>query len=604
MSEANSLPEQCYSLIDKIVENTLKGKISSKGQVYRMLVQGIPSGAGEIFERCLAQRIETTTAQLEVKLKATRMLRALQTIEGEWSKWQQENQATEVIGIATKKIISAPPQEHFLTLLEALDPNQTEVLNREQLVKLSQSLQSATELSDKELGKGISDGLKTFGALEGDLISWIYEQGKGSLGFGEQKSGPWGFWAKKLDSPLPKQLFQTLAQGESVEELARVTSNVELRAWVELVVLLQYLQRGLVAWFDRQPYDAKMGKKLSYSTFLTFAAIWVQLSRGFDARQEELRAASFQVMLQILRGFARRDDFPLYGGIFVSFSGEYLQDSLEYFSEPLQQAEGTEEKARLLTLLGYSQRTLGQYQRAKNFHEDALEIATEAEDQTTVIANFNHLSRLEVQQKEYDQAISYSQRALIFARQGGDRLGEANALVNLGYAQVFGARQNETMDTQVYETAISYLQQGLELAKKLEDRQSQALAYNSLGIAHVILSQPASAITALEKGTQVAVFSGDVYLQGLNFSYLGEAYYSLENRGKAVYNACLGMYLLEQIKAIEWRQSAGLLTILQGQMGTEAFQILLDQYRPGMLPWIGVDGFDHLLALLEEYKQG
>ena len=55
---------------------------------------------------------------------------------------------------------------------------------------------------------------------------------------------------------------------------------------------------------------------------------------------------------------------------------------------------------------------------------------------------------------------------------------------------------------------------------------------------------------------------------------------------------------------MELRQSAGLLTILQGQMGIEAFQILLDQYRPGMLQWIGVDGFDHLLALLEEYKQG
>ena len=80
-------------------------------------------------------------------------------------------------------------------------------------------------------------------------------------------------------------------------------------------------------------------------------------------------------MLQILRKFSQRDDFPLYGGVFASFSGDYLQDTLDYFSEPLTQVEGTQEKARILTLLGYSRQMLGRAEEAKRFYQQALEIA-------------------------------------------------------------------------------------------------------------------------------------------------------------------------------------------------------------------------------------
>ena len=63
------------------------------------------------------------------------------------------------------------------------------------------------------------------------------------------------------------------------------------------------------------------------------------------------------------------------------------------------------------------------------------------------------------------------------------------------------------------------------------------------------------------------------------------------------------MYLLKQIASSQWRQAAGLLTILQGQMGSEAFQTLLKQYRPQIIKVIGVDGYDYIPELLEEYRR-
>jgi tetratricopeptide (TPR) repeat protein len=377
---------------------------------------------------------------------------------------------------------------------------------------------------------------------------------------------------------------------------------------VELAVILQYLQRGLVHWFDKMVYDSKVGAKLSISTFIAFAVIWSQLASALNrvvvsTQRDAVVNGCFQVSLQILRAFAQREYFPLYGGVFASLSGNYLRDALNYLDEPLRRVEATQEKARILTLLGYSLRAQGQYNRANSFHQQALEIARDAGDRVCEIANLNHLSRLYVAQKNYAEAISYSQRALMFSRQTGDRLGEANALANLGYSEVFHAKQLEEVEPEVYESAIHYLEQGLQLSARVGDGQSQAMCFSSLGIAKVVIEQPQDAIAYLEQGWQAAQFSGDLYLQGVNLAYLAEASYSLQNWEKAIYSGSLGAYLLEQINSNDWRKPAGLLSILQGQLGVEAFQALLGSQRSKIIPVIGVDGYDYIPELLKKYRE-
>lgn len=609
MSE--SLSDRYFALIDQIVELTLQGKISSFERVYKILVEKVDTGTGEILERCLNQRIEASKAQLDTKLKAARVLRALQTIEKQWLRWQSENQDSAEINETAQDILAADPDDYFLATVDAIDPNQDRPLNIDQLYKLAASLKVAADGQEnaeiaqswQQLATGITGGLESFTSLEGDLVSWMYGSASNFAGFGAEKPNPWRIWAQKVPSPLPKQLFQTLAQQQSAIAFARVASNLELQAWVELAILLQYLQRGLVTWFDQQPYNSKFGKELSNSTFLTFAYIWCELWQVFVDSKPALADGCFLAMLQILRTFAQRPDFPLYSGVFASFSGDYLQDTLDYFDEPLKQVEGTEEKARILTLLGYSQRTLGAYDKAVDFHQEALEIAIEADDYACEIANLNHLSRTSVNLKKYSEAINYSQRALIAARQVGDKLGEANASVNLGYAQVFAARQLDNMAPESYSEAIRYLEQGVELAKKQGDLQSQSFGCSSLGIAYVILEQPTAAIASLTKGAELAQYSRDVYLQGLSFSYLAEAHYSIENIPTAIAFGSLGMYLLNQINSVEWRQVAGLMSIIQGQLGESDFTAILGQQRAQIIGLIGVDGYDYLPKLLTEYKQ-
>ncbi len=631
MPDSMPLRDRYLQLIDEIVQATLKGKIRSKEQVYQMLLQGVSVGTGEIFERCLAEQMSTTQQQVDnpvsemKQAKAIRSQRALNTISSEWERTQQQNRVSQAIATAVQVITTAPPTERLTALLRVTDPNREQVLNLQQLAQLAKALQQQAQQSSdpdssdqlQQLSQGITAGLASWQRLEEYLVSWIYDQSRGSLGFEglPEQRGPWSLWAKQVNSALPQSLFQTLARNQSLNEWAQSHPRLEFSAWVELAIILQYLQRGLVTWFDKMVYDSKVGAKLSISTFIVFAVIWSQLANALNqalssSQRDVLVNGCFQVSLQILRTFAQRDYFPLYGGVFASLSGNYLRDALNYLDEPLRRVEGTQEKARILTLIGYSLGVQGQYDRANAFHQQALEIAREASDRICEIANLNHLSRLCVAQKIYGDAINYSQRALILSRQTGDRLGEANALANLGYSEVFQAKEQAQVEPEVYERAIEYLEQGLQLLERLGDSlgggyasgQSRALCFSSLGIAHVVIEQPQKAISYLEQGWQAAQFSGDLYLQGVNLAYLAQAYYSLQNLEKAIYTGSLGAYLLEQIGSKDWRSTAGLLTILQGQMGTEAFQALLQQQRRNIIAFIGVDGYDYIPQLLEKYR--
>ncbi len=610
MSDSLSLRDKYLALIDEIVEATLKGKISSAEQVYQMLLNSVTVDTGEVFEMVLSDRINSTQQQVDSEkddlkqAKATRILRATKTIQTQWQRAEEQNKTSGAIASAIKEITTSPADEQLAIFLRVTDQNQQNSLNLQQIQQLAKSLSqyAQAESNLQEIANGVIRGAASWQRLQEHLVSWMYERQE-SIGFGgvPGENGPWATWAKHVKSEFPAALFRTLAREESVVEFAEKQRTLTMGDWVEMAIALQYIQRGLVNWFDQQPYNVKAGSKLSISTFLTFAVIWSYLAVGFRSIANIYGDACSLVMLQILRTFSQRQYFPLYGGLFASFSGSYLRDALDYLDEPLRRAEGTQEKARILTLLGYSQRAMGQYARAKGFHQQALEIARTAGDRSCEIANLNHLSRACVEEKNYSEAIDYSQRALILSRQAGDRTGEANALVNLGYSEVMEAQQREDAETETYEMPINYLQQGLKLSEQLGDVQSKALCLSSLGVAYQVIGESSKAIHNLESAFSTAQVSGDLYLQGLNLANLAETNYSLANFERAVYTGCLGMYLLNQISSHEWHKPASLLTILQRQLGEERFQGILQSSRPKIIAVIGVDGYDYIPQLLETY---
>ncbi len=618
-----SLSDRYSTFIDQIITDTLKGRIRSKNYVYDRLVEQLQPRTGEIFERCLLERVSVVQRQLsretdELKqAKAERQARALDTLQDAWQRWQQIQQAQAACSSAVVQLMNADACDRLSILLQVLDPNQTYVFNHRRIELLAQELDQVQETDTdpvtltelRQFATGLKQGLITYTAIEPYLVGWLYENPQQIyIGFGARTgvNNPWNYWAKHVVHPLPQILFAGQALNQSAIAVAQQQTALDLSAWIELMVLLRGMQNGLVAWFDKQPYSFQFGQNLAAATFLAFAIIWCELSNGFHQAQQLIEAdrlrlsrACFQVTLQILRTFAQRDNFPLYGGIFASFSGESFRDTVAYLDKPLKAIEKSQEKARILTVLGYSQQRIGNRDRAKQLYEEALDLANQATDQTCEIANLNHLSRLSLSQREFANAIAYGQRALLFARQIGDSFGEANAIANLGYAEVRQAQQREHVTAVELEDDIQRLKRGLKLTEKHQDWISSTFCCLGLGLAHLISNQSSMAKPFFEKGLDIATRMGDLELAGLSHAMIAEVEYQLGQITKAVIPACLGVYLLEQKQAIEWRQAFNLAIIMQGRLGDEVFKQVLQQQRSQLITKIGVDGFDHLVNLLQ-----
>jgi tetratricopeptide (TPR) repeat protein len=455
--------------------------------------------------------------------------------------------------------------------------------------------------SSLQVARGLARAMLAWQDLESNLLAWLYEGSQ--PGFGPSASGPWQTWARQVDLPLPRRVFLALA-GEGVT--AQTLAEADLQQWTELAVLVQRMQQGLVSWFDKQPFDAKVGRRMSITTYMTFSSFWGQLWKAFGDRQPYADGC-FQLVLQLLRHFAQRADFPLYGGIYASLSGSYLQSTLDYLDKPLRRVDNTQEKARILTLLATSQRVMGKADRAMALHQEAAEIAGEAGDRRCQVANLNHISRIFAQQKNFSDAISYAQRAVIIARQLGDKQGQANALANLGYAEVCAAQRPDQVEPEQYETSIGYLEQAKRLAEQQGDSASRAIACSSLGRSQLLVGQIEAAIGSLEQGVQGAHGLGDVFLLGQSALYLSEARRSAGRIDGAIGAAALALYLLWQIRAAEWTQAATLLQTLRSQLelqgeleGEFAFMEALQRAKPQLIAVIGIEGFEAIPGLIRE----
>ena len=611
--DAPSLSDRYTDFIDLIIDNTLKGKVRSKEYVYNQLVKKLKLGAGEIFERCLLTRRGEIDQQLEAqkdelkRAKIERQSKALRTLEDAWRQYQDSQQSKTASSDAVSQLMQATDEERLSVLVNILDPNQTYVFNHHHIELLAQAL-AQVQPSDNNHGlveelhriaTGLKQGLATYTALQPHLLGWLYENPR-AVGFTQSAvsdNNPWNYWARHTSQPLPQMLFTAQARNQSARAIAQQRSTLDLSAWVELMVLLRGMQSGLVEWFDKQPYSFKVGRNLSASTFFAFAIIWCELSEGFRAAQQagfnRLSSACFQVALQILRTFAQRDNFPLYGGVFVSFSGDSFRNTITYLDQPLKAIEKTQEKARILTILGYSQQWVGNREQARQLYEEALDLARQAADQTCEVANLNHLSRLSVGQREFSEAIAHGQRALLLARQSGDSMGETNAIANLGYAEVRQTQQQEHVTTLMLEPVIQRLERGLALSDKHKDLLSGLFCSLGLGTAHLLLEQASLAKPYLDRSLVASIQTGNLELEGLSHAALAEVLYQLGQPGDAVVHACLGLYLLEQKEAAQ-QQAANLVAILKGQLG-DRFKQILQQQRSQIVSRISVEGYDDLL---------
>ena len=129
-----------------------------------------------------------------------------------------------------------------------------------------------------------------------------------------------------------------------------------------------------------------------------------------------------------------------------------------------------EKHGKALNRLGLAYYSQGDYDRAIDFQQQALEIAREIGDRNGIAHSLSDLgSAYPFAGRLSTKAIDFHQQSLEIQREIGDRKGIAKLLGNLGNAY---ASQGD------YTKAIDFQQQALEIAREIGDRKGIA---NSLG---------------------------------------------------------------------------------------------------------------------------
>jgi tetratricopeptide (TPR) repeat protein len=202
--------------------------------------------------------------------------------------------------------------------------------------------------------------------------------------------------------------------------------------------------------------------------------------------------------------------------------------AIEFHQQALEISRKTADRngeANSLGNLGNAYNSLGQYQQAIQFQQQQLEICREIGDRNGEAASLGNLGNAYNSLGQYQQAIQFHQQSLEIDREISDRNGEASSLGNLGEAY---------RNLGQYQQAIQFHQQSLEIQREIGDRNGEASSLGNLGIAYSSLGQYQQAIQFFQQSLEICREIGDRNGEASSLGNLGIAYNSLGQYQQAI----------------------------------------------------------------------
>ena len=214
-------------------------------------------------------------------------------------------------------------------------------------------------------------------------------------------------------------------------------------------------------------------------------------------------------------------------GIACYSLGDY-EKAIEFHLQSLSIAKvignkGSEGKA--YTNLGCAYDSLRDYKKAIELHHQSLKTAKEIGDKRLQGAAYTNISIAYQCLGDYNKTIEFRQQSLKVAKEIGDKDSEGKAYTNLGRA--YHSLGN-------YKKAIEFYQQYLKIAKEIGTKDSESQVYTNLGIAYDCLGDYKKAIELHQQSLSIAKNIGDKSSQGAAYTNLGCAYGSLGDYKKKI----------------------------------------------------------------------
>ncbi len=162
--------------------------------------------------------------------------------------------------------------------------------------------------------------------------------------------------------------------------------------------------------------------------------------------------------------------------------------------------------------LGMVAQDLREYQQARSYYQQALDIDIEYGDRYHQASIYHWLGNLLLELREYEQARRYYQQALDIWIEYGDQYNQ-----NYSYYQLGRVAQ----DLKEYQQARSYYQQALDINIEYGDRYEQARTYHNLGVVAQELREYEQARSYYQQALDINIEYGDRYEQARTYGQLG-----------------------------------------------------------------------------------
>lgn len=509
------------------------------------------------------------------------------TLEKIWRTWQtlcQNAQRDNILLQLAQQLAQAPLGTELSRLITALDPLETvyEAFDYRQPQRIAEFLTllkaQLPELDPEKfkrldsLVNGATRGLEGSAQVNRAILDWLYEPQQARISFG-QSERVWRTWGRRFSHPFLKEWFDSLADGRLREFLETNLTLLDDALWLELALVLRYTEVVLLNIFEERVMSKSEADRMAVATYLTFIGVWSELGFYLATLGSPFAPVTYQASLQVLKQFAQRPYFPLYGPILVSLGGAALGEALTYLKEPLHTVEDTPEMAKIYNLLGCALRYQGQ--EAARFFDIALDLAQRHGETLTEAACCVNRGYALAERGQPLEAIGLQERALVLTRTVGHRVGEAHALVALGHSLAGLYRFSEAMDG---------FNRGVALARDLGELPAVHLGLYGISLVYNATERYGEAAATLAEAREGCVLTQDLGLLGQVMLMTAEVQKALQKYKLAVSEGVQALFLLHRLQVPAWRRAGGLLVVLRGQLGAEPFDGLLREVCEELAP--------------------
>jgi CHAT domain-containing protein/tetratricopeptide (TPR) repeat protein len=214
-------------------------------------------------------------------------------------------------------------------------------------------------------------------------------------------------------------------------------------------------------------------------------------------------------------------------GITCRSLGEY-QKAIDYHKKNLEISTAIGDRSGIANSngsLGIAYYSLGEYQKAIDYHKKDLELSTAIGDRSGIAGSNSGLGNAYDSLGEYQKAIEYHKKDLEISTAIGDRSGIVRSNGNLG---------NACHGLGEYRRAIEYHKKSLEISTAIGDQSGIAISNANLGNAYDSLGEYQKGIGYHKKSLDINTAIGDRSGIAISNANLGSAYHSLGEYQKVI----------------------------------------------------------------------